>query len=358
MASMIVGEMLVFPPVQAPSFVSVTWKGSPWWDFPEVFVFSPGIALDLLFLPTLTMVLVSIGVGIGGTAAILTMIPSVAERWSRSRRSAATTSASGASAAIAGLATLGACCCTSCAGVAGVAVVAAASGTNIAVLLRESWYLNLFQLAVVGIALLAQERTLRLPAEYCPVPPKIDARFVLGTALRIALLIAGITWSLAMFVEWIDEPPLAASAATWYHWIFEHQLLSLTAIAAGMFPKEMSAWIRRAYRSKGGWPLRAALLVAGVTWGIWVPPALTGIGLGGLLNEMLGVLGAPNAWGAIPPDAALGAPLLFHWIFQHAILASTAIVMALSPRLAFAPLLRTVEGPASPPAMPEPAPTA
>ena len=354
LASMVIGEMIVFPPVQGRFFVDVHVTGNPWWDFPELFVFSSGFALDLLFLPTVTMVLVSIGVGMGATAAILTTIPSIAERWSPTRRSTATASASGASAAIAGLATLGACCCTSCAGVAGVAVVAAASGTNIAVLLRESWYLDLFQLAVVGVALLAQERALRLPSEYCPVPPKVDRAFLVGTALRIALLIAGITWSLAMFVEWIDEPPLAASATTWYHWIFEHQLLSLTAIATGLFPKEVSAWIRRVYRSPEGWPLRIALLVAGVTWGLWVPPALTGVGLGGLINEVLGVLGMPATWGTVPPDAAVGAPLLFHWVFQHALLASLSIAVAIHPRVAFAPLLRTVEGPPAPTVRPQP----
>ncbi len=216
-----------------------------------------------------------------------------------------------------------------------------------AVLLRENWYLDLFQLAVVGIALLAQERALSLPADDCPVPPKTDGRFVLASLLRIALLIAGITWSLAMFVEWIEVPPLTAGAPIWYHWIFEHQLLSGTAIAAGMFPKEFASWIQGFYRGFAGRAFRVALLVAGVTWGIWVPAALTGLGLGGFLNELLGVLGASPAVGAIPPDAAFGAALAFHWAFQHLLLAGFAILLAVHPRLALAPLLRTVEGPSA-----------
>ncbi len=341
--SMLIGQMLTFPGFSGPLFVSVQWTGSPWWDFPEVFVFNGGVALDLLFLPTVTMVLVSVGVGIGATAALFTAMPRLRTRPERGAREAATTSAAGASAAITGLATMGACCCTSCVGAAGVAVVAAASGTDILFLLRENWYLDLFQLAVLGVALMAQERALRLPANYCKVPPAMDRRFAVGTTLRIGLLVAGITWSLAMFVEWAEVSPLSAGPALWYHWIIEHQLLSLAALAAGMFPKETAAWIRRAYARAGGWPLRILLLVGGVTWGIGVPPSLTGIGLEGFLNELLGFLGAPAAWGAVAPDA-LGAALVFHWSFQHLLLGSFAILLALRPEHAMAPLLRTVEG--------------
>jgi hypothetical protein len=344
LTSMFIGQMLTFPAVQGPFFIDLHFGGSPWWDFPELFVFGSGVALDLLFLPTVTMVLVSLAVGIGATAAVVTVLPALRAE-SASRRTAATTSAAGAGAAITGLATIGACCCTSCAGAIGVAVVAAASGTDMAVLLRENWYIDLFQLVVVGIALLAQERALRLPADYCPIPPKTDRRFVLGSLLRIGLLVAGITWSLAMFVEWIDLTPLTASAATWYHWIFEHQFLSAIAIAAGMFPKEFAGWIERTYRSSAGSPLRAVLLFAGVTWGIWVPQAFTNLGLGGLVNEIFGFLGFTPFLGSISPDAAIGAPLLFHWGFQHVLLAAFAIIVAVRPHLATAPLLRTVEGP-------------
>ena len=345
--SMDIGQMLTFLDFSGPTLVTVQWAGSPWWDFPELFVFSGGVALDLLFLPTLTMVLVSVGVGIGATAALVSVAPVLRRRSKGKGREAATTSTAGASAAITGLATMGACCCTSCAGAAGVAVVAAASGTDILFLLRENWYLDLFQLVVLGVALLAQERSLRLPADYCRVPPKADRRFVLGSVLRVALLLAGITWSLAMFVEWAEMSPLAAGPATWYHWIVEHQLLAVAALAAGMFPKETAAWIRRAYAAAGGWPLRIVLLAGGITWGVWVPPALTGIGLEGFVNELLGALGAPAAWGAVAPDA-VGAALLFHWAFQHLLLSGFAVVLAVRPRWAMAPLLRTVEGPAAP----------
>jgi len=344
--SMVIGQMLTFPGFSGPLFATVQWTGSPWWDFPELFVFDSGVALDLLLLPTLTMVLVSAGVGIGATAALFSAVPRLRGRPEAAGREAATTSAAGASAAITGLATIGACCCTTCAGAAGVAVVAAASGTDVALLLSQNWYLDMFQLVVVSVALLAQERSLRLPSDYCRTPPRVDRGFVLGSLLRIGLLLAGITWSLAMFVEWVETPPLAATPALWYHWIVEHQILSLTAVAAGMFPKETAAWIRRAYARTEGWALRALLLAGGISWGIGVPPPLSGLGLEGFVNEFLGILGAPAAWGAVAPDVGLGPALAFHWAFQHLLLAAFAIVLALLPGTALMPLLRTVEGPA------------
>ncbi len=345
LVSMLIGQMITFPPIQGPALLQFKLSGDPWWDFPELFVFSSGFALDLLLLPTLTMVLVSLGVGIGATAALFTLAPRLRTHPLETHRAATATSSAGAGAAVAGLATLGACCCTSCAGAVGVAVIAAASGTSMAVLLRESWYLDLFQLVVVAVALLAEERTLRLSPDDCPVPPRMDWKFAVGAIVRISLLIAGITWSLAMFVEWTYKPPLSASAVTWYHWIFEHQALSLLAITAGMFPKEFAGWIQNIFRHPEGWGLRLVLLEAGITWGLWVPPLFTGVGLGGLFNEMMAFYLVPAPWAAVAPDSPLGPGLVFHWVFQHALLAGFAIVVAVRPHLAMAPLLRTVQRP-------------
>ncbi len=342
--SMLIGQMLTFPGFASPFFASVQWTGSPWWDFPDLFIYNGGVALDLLLLPTITMILVSAGVGTGFTAALFTAFPRLRAQPQGSGRGTATTSTAGAGAAITGLATLGACCCTTCASAAGVAVVAAASGTNVALLLGQTWYLDLFQLVVVGLALLALERSLRLPAGYCRVAPRVDGGFVLGSLLRIGLLVAGITWSLAMFVEWVEIAPLAAGPALWYHWIVEHQLLSVAAVAAGMFPKESEAWIRRVYARAEGWALRLVLLVGGITWGIGVPPPLSGAGLAGLVNEILAVLGASAAWGAVTPDVGLGPALLFHWVFQHLLLGAFAMALAVAPRAALGPLRRTVDG--------------
>lgn len=341
--SMMLGGMLDLSPVHHDVAIQLVWSGNPWWDYPWLFLVAPGVFLELPLVPTIAMVLVSAGVGMGSVSALLLLVP----RFRAPKRddgAPVTPSPSAAAApAITGLATLGACCCTSCASVGGVAVVAAASGADLVTILQSNWYVSLFQVGVVGFCLVAAERVLRVPADRCPTPAAKDRRFLLGTLLRLSLLLAGITWSLAMFVEWGETSPLTASAATWYHWIFEHQLLALTAVVAGMFPSELASFVRRMFARPVGLALRVGLVVAGVTWGVGVPPLQAGMGLGGFLNELLGVLGAPAAWGAIAPDAALGPALYFHWAFQHLLLGAFAIVLALRPARALAPLRWTWE---------------
>ncbi|MDE1821448.1 MAG: hypothetical protein KGJ23_00915 [Euryarchaeota archaeon] len=346
--SMLVGEMLEFygSGTQASwTFAVINQPSGPAWDYPALIVQWPSGILVLPYLPAITMVVVSIGVGIGAAAALLLFLPLLSSRFA-SRHVAAASTAAGVSPAITGVATLGACCCTGCVGTAGLAVVAAASGSNLSTLVLNSWYVDLFELVVVWISLMVQERGLtpRPGSRYAP-PPPMDARFLLGTLLRIALLIAGITWSLSMFVEWTTTSPLTASSALWYHWIFEHQLLALLAIGAGLFPQELfldgarslRAWIGR--WGTGG--ARILLLAAGITWGIGVPPALVHLGLGGFVNELLGYLGSGSPW-AESPDAPLGAALLFHWGLQHFLLAAFAVTVAARPSLALLPLTWTV----------------
>ena len=343
--SMLIGQMLVLEPVQGSYEVLVLWhgaNGAQWWNYPGLLAVQPWGILSLPFFPTLAMIIVSIGVGIGGAVGVLLIVPLFRRSIGTAPRDAATGAAAGVGPAITGLATLGACCCTSCVGAAGISVVAAASGTSLNNLLLNNWYIGVFQIGVVYVSLLAQERIFRQTREYCPVPPPMDRKFAAGAALRIALLVAGITWSLAMLVEWGETPPLTASAATWYHWVFEHQLLAVTAIVAGLFPKEFANGFRALATRFAGSAGRLALLIAGVTWGIGVPAALVHVGLGGFLNEVFGSLGLPVSWGAEVPDASLGAPLYFHWAFQHLLLGAFAIALALAPIAATRPLLWTV----------------
>ncbi len=339
--SMTLGGMLDLSPVHHDLAAQVVFGGSPWWDYPWVDLVAPGMFLTLPFIPFVAMLIVSAGVGMGGAAALVLLVPRMCAGHATEGTASTVRASAAAAPAITGLATMGACCCTSCAGAAGVAVVAAASGADLATILQSNWYVSLFQVGVVGFCLVASERALRTAPEACPPPPVNHRNFVLGTLLRVSLLLAGITWSLAMFVEWGEVSPASASAATWYHWIFEHQLLALTAIAAGMFPQEFATWVRRAARRLDGVALRVGLLAAGITWGIGVPPELAELGLGGFLNEVLGVLGVPSSWGAIPPDATLGPALLFHWAFQHLLLGGFAILLATAPLPALLPLLWT-----------------
>lgn len=347
--SMIVGEMLTLEPVGGADFAQVVWGsgGYRWWDYPGLLVVQPWGVLALPFLPTVTMVLVAAGVGVGATTGVLFVLPLLTR--ARTTASAAGGAAAGVGPAITGLATLGACCCTSCVGAAGITVVAAASGSSLNQLLLNDWYLGVFQVAVVYLALVAQERSVRLGQVACPPAAATTGRAVVSVLLRLALLISGITWSLAMLVEWSETSPLGAPAGLWYHWIFEHQLLAVVAFLAGMFPQEFADGVLRIFARRAGTAVRAVLLVSAVTWGLGVPPFALTWGLGGLLNEALGAAGVSAASGGIAPDLPFGPALIFHWGFQHLLLAGFAASVALAPSRLSALLLGT--------RVPRPAPT-
>ncbi len=343
LASMLIGYMLeIFPSSSLGFFWMVLPSGRPSWDYPALLIAGPNEVISLPFLPTLTMVVVAIGVALGGGVALASLRDLIRDRRIASPTQMAISSSAGIAPAVTGLATLGACCCVACATAGGVAVVAAASGTSYSNLLANNWYLDAFQIAVVWFSLLIQERNLRRAATECPTPVPRNARTYASVALRVGLLIAGITWSLAMFVEWGSTNPLTATAPIWYHWIFEHQLLSVVAVMAALFPKEFASLVRASFGHLTGLPWRVGLIAAGLTWGTWVPPALTRLGLGCFLNELLGYLGAPTTLGAIPPDAPLGAALVFHWAIQHLLLASFALALAAAPQHTTAALLWSV----------------
>ena len=334
--SVFVGLMIQPGPADAPLHVVVNPVAhtSDWWNYPQATVIGPGFVLFLPFLPTETMILVSIGVGMAVAASGVLLLATVRARRDTSSRFGV---ASGVAPAVAGLATMGACCCTSCTATLSVGVIASVSGSDLYTLLQNNWYLDLFQLVVVGVSLLALERGLRTANQACVPAGPLTARVAAGTAFRVALLIAAMTWSLAMFVEWGEVDPWTAPAGLWYHWIFEHQVLSLTALFVALFPREAMTAIRRFKTTPGGWALRIALITAGITWGTWVPANLVALDLGGFVNELFGQLGLPASWGASIPDA-FGAALLFHWAFQHLLLSGFAIVLGLRPELAMRPL--------------------
>lgn len=196
----------------------------------------------------------------------------------------------------------------------------------------------------MGLSLVALERGLRAESAACLPTAPLRGRFLAGTVLRIALLIAGMTWSLAMFVEWGEVSPWTAPASLWYHWIFEHQLLSIVAILAALFTEDLWNAVGRWGSKSVGWAARASLLVAGFSWGVWVPSAAVSLGLGGFLNELFGVLGLPASWGSVQPAAIFGAALAFHWGFQHLLLGAFAIILSLRPSLGLAPLRWTLRG--------------
>ena len=330
--SMIVGQMLVLGSFQGSSPITVvTDTGPRWWDAPELILVLPfGVAI-LPMLPTLATLGVALAVGVSGVVGLSTVRSRIRRGPDPSGPSAAGSVAASAGPAITGFATLGACCCVSCAGAVGLSVVAIASGADAAALQTADWYVALFQLGVVLLALVAQERMLRRNPLECPRATSRPRTEAARVALRAALLLGGITWSLAMLLEFGTDLPFSAPAALWYHWIFEHQLLAGLAICAGLFPEELSDRVRRSARSLRAVPFRVVLLVAALSWGLWVPPFAVDFGLGGLINELLGVGGFPASYGASVPEGVVGPALVFHWVFQHAALAGFGAALAVFP---------------------------
>lgn len=329
--SMLISQMLEV-------FVQSTPAGNPpiyyYWSLsqvnnlyllPGVLIIEPHLILTLSLWPTLAMVMIGLGIGLAVAASAALLI--------EQRRARIGTASTAVAPVVTGWALLGACCCTSCAAQVGaVGILGATAGASTATLLQQAWPLAVVQLGILGLTLLYMEHRVRVPlrgAIQMPVPlPRAAPAFL----LRLGLLLAGITWFFAFVLELSETP---AADITWpliYHWAFEHIALSGFAIFCGMAPESVVGLGRRMLGWR--WPIRTTLLVAGVTWGIWVPPALANIGLGGFLNELFGFLGYPASWGAIPPDSPLGAPLYFHWAFQHLLLSAWAIAVAARPAAA------------------------
>lgn len=178
------GAMLQFVPTGA-SGVSLQLLENPgsheWWNFPALFVVAPGGVLVLPWFATITMILVSMGVGWGMAAGLLFTFR-VVRAWRRQRSKAeiAGTLASLSPALVAG-ATLGACCSTTAAALGGLEALATVTGVSASTLTVDTWYLNLLQMVVLGLALLGQEtllmvfeRLTRVASQPSPIPGRIS----------------------------------------------------------------------------------------------------------------------------------------------------------------------------------------
>jgi hypothetical protein len=333
---MFVGQMiLVFfqdspfnhEPIQVTKITSLGQVSNPYL-VPAVIVTAPHLVLSFAFWPTLVMGLLGAGIGLA--------ISSSVALFAVQRRRRMDLAASGVAPVVTGAALLGACCCTSCvAQAATIGLLGAASGTTAPELIASSWPLGLFQLLILGASLLYMERELEgTGAPSIPVPAS-DRKRAVAVGLRIALLLGAITWLFSFVVEW-SAGEASITGGLLYHWALEHWALGLLAIVSALGPLGAWSWFSR--HAQAAWAVRGVALLAGVTWGIYVPSFAVGSGLGGLVNEMLGYAGAPAAWGAVVPDSPMGGALLFHWIVQHAVIAAWAIAVALAPARAFAVL--------------------
>lgn len=330
--SMFIGQMVeIFPqstgldnePVTVSVFTSVSQVANVY-ELPAVLIVGPHFVVQFSLWPTLAMVAIGIGIGLSVAASTAMLVTQ--------RRARSGTASTAVAPLVTGWALLGACCCTTCATqVAAVGVLGATEGASTASLIVSAWPLAFVQLLVLGLTLLYMEYRIRTPLRGVVEMPVPRSRSIPAFVVRLALLLGGITWMFAFVLEFSETPAAQIDAPLVYHWVFEHLLLGGFATMCGLAPEIVRSVASRHLRWRT--PMRAGLLIAGISWGIYVPPALTSIGLGGFLNELFGYLGYPASWGAIPPDSPLGAALLFHWAFQHLVLSAWAIGIAVRPSI-------------------------
>jgi hypothetical protein len=114
----------------------------------------------------------------------------------------------------------------------------------------------------------------------------------------------------------------------------QHTLLGGIAVTAALFPSSAYRFARWARVGVGRWVL-AVVLLGSLSLVLWVPPPLPGWGVDGLVNQVLGVLGAPISWGAIAPGAVGGPALFLRWIFEYLLIGGFAALAVLAPDRVF-----------------------
>jgi len=372
--AMLEAGMLVLQHFTPPYYVTVLWGSAvnyqPW-NYPGLLVVAPWGIVSLPAFGTFSMVFVSAGVAIGMTSAILLAIALARRRASAAAGPTSVGALAGLTPAMIGLLALGACCSTTAAATAGVGVIAQVTGTTETNLLLNSWYLGVFQMAVVWVSLLAQEMLLRVYGHLFdpalgvgrPAPAaRWDRRSVAGGLLRAALLIGGVAWVLTAFEAWTTVAPGSASATLWFDWAGLHFATGGIAIVAALVPRPFARLFGGIARSAPGLLARAGLLGLGGLLLVGAPPPWAAAGAVGLGNELLGAFGVGAAWGGVAPALGVGASTAFRWTFEYLLLGGFALALAVRPTVAVAPLAwsagpvppRTEAGPLSPSDAPAP----
>ncbi|MCI4363495.1 MAG: hypothetical protein L3K13_04235 [Thermoplasmata archaeon] len=341
--SLLSGRMLVLGRTgQTSTTFAIFASGYPSWNYPEVAVIAPNGILVLPYLATITMALVSVGVGLGMSASALLAYHLVRTRRPGRGVSSLLSGLEGLSPAMIAALTLGACCSTTAASTAGIGLAAQTSGTTVDNLLANSWFLNLLQVFVLGLALLGQEQLIRVYGVVLGLGssteaasarfPSVGPRFVLSALLRVALLCAGVLGALAMFLAWTVTDPASAGPVRWGYWLLAYEWVALAALAAALAPRGVLAALASGSRTKLLVLPRAVLLVGGILLLLGVPSPYSGPGAHGLLNELLGANGASSSAGAVAPQGPLGAALYVRWFLVYGLLGGFAVGTALSPR--------------------------
>ena len=356
--AMVFGGMLYFPshPLRTGwSFYIFPSGPGPSWAYPIVLVGSPYFQFGLPIISGILVTLSAAGVGLGMSLAVFLIIRLLRTPRAGSLQPTAVGAAAGLTPVMIALVTLGACCSTTAAATAGICLAAQASGTTAAAALANGWYLGVFQVAVIYVALIAQEQLLNgygLLFESAPresstsetavrAAPRFDGRGVLSATLRVALAVTGLTWSLSVLTDWSAFSPGSSLAAAWFGWAFQHLVPGALAVLVALFPAEVLAFWRRVPAGRRGLAIRGTLIGSGLALLTWMPVPLSGASAAALGNELLGFWGFPAGWGAVAPPALGLVALSLRWAFQFAVLGLVAIAMGISPETSLKPFLRS-----------------
>lgn len=348
--AMLEAGMLVLQHFGPPYYVAILWgnaTGYQSWNYPGLLVVAPWGVVSLPAFGTVSMLFVTAGVAMGMTSAILLAVALVRRRATTAPGPTSVGALAGLTPAMIGLLALGACCSTTAAATAGVGVIAQITGTTEANLFLNSWYLGIFQMAVVWVSLLAQEMLLRVYGQWFDPalgvgrptpPPRWDRRSVAGGLFRAGLLVGGVAWVLTAFEAWTTVAPGSAGATLWFDWVALHFVPGGVAIVAALAPRAFARRFDRTVSRAPALAARAGLLVVGGALLVGVPPPFAGAGAVGLGNELLGAAGVASAWGGVAPALGFGVATLFRWGFEYGLLGGFALLLALRPAVAVAPL--------------------
>ena len=350
--SMSEGGMLVLAPLRGGyQILLVTGSGTGYqsWNYPGLLVLAPWGIVELPLFGTVAMLFVTVCVALGMTAAALLVVRLVLRRSSAAVAPTSLGALTGLTPAMIALLALGACCSTTAAATAGVGVIALVSGTTTANLLVNDWFLGLFQMVIVWVALIAQEALLisygdlfgvrtsgsrRSAPESSLVPRQVPVNrwSLAATGARIALLVGGLTWLLSVAAAWTTVAPGTATVPQWTDWIVVHAVPSGAAIVLALFPASIGRALSSAGRRGLRGVLRLALAVGGLLLLAGAPAGLASAGLVGWGNELLGVGGIHSGWGSVVPPSTAVPALLFTWGLQFALLGGTSVALAVRPR--------------------------
>jgi hypothetical protein len=358
LGAMVFGGMLYIPPapLRMGWFFYVYPSGpGPSWTYPAILAGSPYFQVDLPIVSGILMTLTAAGVGLGMSLGVLLGIRLLRRRKDGLLGPTAVGSAAGFTPAMIALVTLGACCSTTAAATAGIGLAAQSSGVSPAAALANAWYLGVFQMVVVYVALIAQEQLLRVyrlllggptlgpttPGAGTATPFPAGWRGLGSAILRVALVVAGLTWSLSMFADWFTTPPVRASASAWLGWTLQHQVPGILAVLVALFPAGTLAFWAGLAKGRAALAIRGVLVASGLALLTWVPAPLSRAGAAALGNELLGFWRFPASWGAIAPPALGVVGLSLRWAFQFALLGALTVAMGVAPEATLRPLLRS-----------------